>query len=281
MNRFKTWLTTTIILLCSITVNAYHFEVDGIYYFNHFEYYSEVEVTGIYESEYGGVVVIPSEVTYNGKTYSVTSIGDHAFKNCSSLTSITIPESVTSIGHFAFYGCTGELVVNCDIPDNAFSYSGFTKVVIGESVTSIGDQTFEGCTGELVVNCDIPYNAFSYSEFTKVVIGESVTSIGDQAFEGCSSLTSITIPEGVTSIGSYAFSGCSSLTSITLPESVTSIEYNAFKDCTSLKTVINNSNLEIQKGSIDWGRLGYYAERVINKNAIIDGCAFYEGELVT
>ena len=125
--------------------------------------------------------IIPEIVTYNGITYSVTSIGNHAFRECTSLTSVTIPNSVTSIGYKAFYDC-----------------SSLTSVTIGNSVTSIGDEAFALC--------------FS---LTSVTIPNSVTSIGDYTFEGCSSLTSITIPNSVTSIGRAAFERCSSLTSIT------------------------------------------------------------------
>ena len=109
-------------------------------------------------------------------------IGSDAFDGCSSLTSVTIPNSVTSIGDEAFKGC-----------------SSLTSVTIPESVTSIGDEAFKGC-----------------SSLTSVTIPESVTSIGYNAFQGCSSLTSVTIPESVTSIGDNAFQGCSSLTSVTI-----------------------------------------------------------------
>ena len=126
-----------------------------------------------------------------------------AFIGCSSLTSITIPESVTSIGLQAFKGC-----------------SSLTSIIIPDGVTSIGWETFKGC-----------------SSLTSVTIPESVTSIGSDAFEGCSSLTSITIPEGVTSIESRTFMGCTNLTSVTLPESVTSIGWQAFKGCSSLTSV--------------------------------------------
>ena len=156
-----------------------------------------------YDDEYSGIVDIPETVTYKGTTYGVKSIGDYAFYDCSSLTSVTIGESVTSIGESAFRKC-----------------SSLTSVTIGESVTSIGEYAFSDC-----------------SSLTSVTIPNSVTSIGESAFRKCSSLTFVTIPNSVTSIGSYAFEGCSSLRSVTIGESVTNISPRAFRDCSKLTSV--------------------------------------------
>ena len=206
---------------------------------------------------------------------SVTSIGGSAFEGCGSLESIIIPDSITEIGHAAFKDCTGELIVNCNIPDGdantfskeyAFYGSKFTKVTIGDSVTSIGDYAFYDCTS-----------------LTSVTIHDSVTSIGYEAFEGCTSLTDtyvnitdlaahsksnpmykiggsihlfvdgkeiteLVIPDSITSIGDYAFDGCSNLTSITIPDSVTSIGDEAFSWCSSLTSVtIPDSVTSIRK----------------------------------
>ena len=133
----------------------------------------------------------------------ITVIPNSAFYSCSSLTSVTIPDSVTTIGEKAFWYC-----------------SSLTSVTIPDSVTTIGDFAFYSC-----------------SSLTSVTIPDSVTTIGKSAFYECSSLTSVTIPDSVTTIGNYAFAYCSSLTSVTIPDSVTTIEYNAFYQCSSLTSV--------------------------------------------
>ena len=146
---------------------------------------------------------IPSTVSYEGTNYSVTSIGNWAFEFCSSLTSVTLPNSVTSIGQGAFYDC-----------------SSLTSITIPNSVTYIGGYAFSDCRS-----------------LTSITIPNSVTSIGYWAFSDCRSLTSVTIPNSVTSIESGAFSDCSSLTSVTIPNSVTSIIGEAFRNCSSLTSV--------------------------------------------
>ena len=134
---------------------------------------------------------------------NVTSIGNYAFYNCSSLTSITLPASVTSLGNYAFAGCRG-----------------LTSITLPASVTSIGNYAFINCRG-----------------LTSITLPASVTSIGNYAFINCSGLTSITLPASVTSLGNYAFAGCSGLTSITLPASVTSIGNHAFYSCSGLMSL--------------------------------------------
>ena len=202
---------------------------------------------------------IPAAVTYNGMTYSVTSIGDRAFFNCRSLTSVTIPNSVTSIGDWAFADCSSlvSMVVesgntkydsrdNCNaIIETATNIliAGCQNTIIPNSVTSIGDRAFQYCSS--LTSITIPNSVTSIGDdafyncdgLTSVTIPNSVTSIGDDAFWGCFALSSVTIPNSVTSIGEYAFCYCYSLTSITIPNSVTSIGEGTFNGCELLTSV--------------------------------------------
>ena len=179
---------------------------NGVLYISNFLIETKKDISGTYTIKEGTLL-----------------IADGAFSNCSSLTSITIPNSVTSIGNYAFSYC-----------------SSLTSFIIPNSVSSVGDHAFYRCSSLISVTIPesvtiIEDNAFSScSSLTSVTIPNSVTSIGDYAFSGCKSLTSITIPNSVTSIGNSAFSSCTSLTSITIPYSVTSIGSYAFSNCDSL-----------------------------------------------
>ena len=247
----KQTLHKILLLLVALTVSICakaqdYVMVDGIHYY---VYENTATVTKNGSDSYTGSIVIPETITYNGETYSVTSIGDYAFYACSGLTALTIPNSVTSIGRSAFFGCSGLTALTIpnsvtSIGEYAFYYCpGLTSITIPNSVTSIGESAFSGCSG-----------------LTALTIPNSVTSIGEGAFFGCSGLTSITIPNSVTSIGEYAFYNCSGLTSITIPNSVTSIGKRAFSDCSGLNSIIvesgnttydsrNNCNAIIEKST--------------------------------
>ena len=254
-------------LMATTCLLAEDFSVDGIYY-NYLDG-NNVEVTGHSYEDYSGAVTIPASVTYNGTTYSVTSIGNAAFRYCGSLSSVTIPNSVTSIGRYAFDECSS--LTSITIPNSVTSIgygafyvcSSLTSIVIPNSVTSIGNSAFSGC-----------------SSLTSITIPNSVTSIGEEAFSSCSALTSIVveagnttydsrencnaiiettsntlivgcqktiIPNSVTSIGNAAFRYCGSLSSVTIPNSVTSIGRYAFYYCRSLTSItIPNSVTSIR-----------------------------------
>ncbi|MBQ3494940.1 MAG: leucine-rich repeat domain-containing protein, partial [Clostridia bacterium] len=227
-------------------------------------------------------VEIPALVTNGVDNYVVASFEAGAFNNCTSLTSITIPNTITSIGISSFQRC-----------------SGLTSVKIPKSITSIYNYAFSDCSRLSLIS--IPniafildgtaFNGTSWYEtqpegvvylgllaltykgtlqndsivlregtiyvcdnafqgctgLTSVIIPNSVTGIGNYAFKGCTGLTSVIIPNSVTGMGNSAFLGCTGLTSVVIPNSVIVIGANAFKDCTALSSVtIPNSVTKIE-----------------------------------
>ena len=208
------------------------------------------------DGNYSGDIIIPEKVKGNdGVECVVTSLGDECFKDCSGLTSITIPSSVTSLGDDCFTSCIG--LTSITIPssvtslgDDCFSYcSSLTSIEIPSSVTSLGEFCFISCCDLTTIT--IPSSVTSLSRYcfsgcsslTSIEIPSSVTSLGDYCFSGCSSLTPVTIPSSVTSLGDYCFSGCSNLTSITIPSSVTFLGDDCFSDCSGLETVYFKGNV--------------------------------------
>ncbi len=200
-------LAFLLLALLPATATSQDFEVDGIYY--NILNDNEVAVTyrgtnPDYSNLYSGSVAIPSSVTYNGATYSVTSIGVGAFNGCSGLTSVTIPNSVTFIGDHAFHGTAWY-----DNQPDGLVYAGLVA------------YKYKG----------------AMPEKTSIILREGTKGIASDAFVGWSTLTSIIIPNSVTTIGYHAFDGCSSLTSISIPNSVTDICDGVFCGCNSLDTV--------------------------------------------
>ena len=202
-------------------------------------------------NKYTGDIVIPATATNaaTGTTYQVTAIGESAFNNCDSLSSVIIPEGVTAIGKRAFNDC-----------------ATLNSVVIPEGVTTIGVEAFWGC--DSLQNASLPSSllsieemafydcdklsaialpaglktlgksAFSESDgFTAITIPGSVQVIGDNAFQYCRALQRVTLEPGVETIGEHAFMGCGALLDITIPITVTSIKPSAFAGCKELQSV--------------------------------------------
>ncbi len=129
-----------------------------------------------------GVLVIPEKVTYQRKTYGVTSIAAQAFYDCSGITSVTIPSGVNEIGEYVFRDC-----------------GGLTSVSIPEGISSLGRYAFQDCTN-----------------LSSITIPEGVSSIGVYAFQRCKSLVSVTIPSSVSILETSAFQDCRNLKEIHL-----------------------------------------------------------------
>ena len=252
--------------MISLTVNGTCGFLGDSEYNNHFRLlnYSTTKDTrnryyqnAITKIEFGDGVTSIGDHTFN-ECYSltnitipnsVTSIGKGAFQNCYSLTSFTIPDSVTSIGNSTFEACYS--LTNLAIPDSVTSIGHFafnkcyslTNLTIPDSVTSIGDEVFSSCYSLTSLTIPDSMTSIGHLAFrdcyslTNIIIPNGVTSIGNTAFSRCYSLTSLIIPNGVTSIGITTFASCFSLTNITIPDSVTSISLNMFSSCYSLTNI--------------------------------------------
>lgn len=247
-NKLK-FLVSLLTVLCSISASAYDFMVDSIAY--NIVNETEVAVTSENSSSprYSQLseAVIPSTVTNEGITYTVTSIGANAFRETATLRSVTIPPTIVAVDDSAFYQCSTLAEVHissleswCNIDfvksvNNPVYYARhlflndqeITELVIPDGVTEIKDYAFYFCT-----------------EFTSVTIPDCVTSIGNYAFGYCSKMTSITIGESVTSIGAGAITDCRSLTTVKIPDSVVDLGDGVFQRCKSLTSVIIGNSVK-------------------------------------
>ena len=216
------------------------------FYHNGYNNYYGIGIDDVFIGELGNMELnIPENVTYEGVSYNVTTIGDGAFQNCSYIVGdLVIPNTITSIGRAAFANCTG-----------------LTSLTIGTGVVNIGgynqwylyqnENPFYNCSGITTLNFNavncyyVPiewygengHSPFAYlSSLTTLNIGESVQVIPPFAFDGCTGLTgTINIPNSVTEVGPEAFKNCSGFTgTLTIPESVVTIGGGAFDGCSGL-----------------------------------------------
>ena len=235
-----------VLLLTSVGMWAQSFEVDGIKYSVKSATDLTVNVTG-FNSNYEGDLVLNGSVVYNDAIYQVVSIGNNAFKDCSSLTSVGDLSACTSIGSQAFKNCSsltsvGDLSACTSIGSNAFeNCSSLASVGDLSSCTSIGSSAFRACYSLISVDVSSCTN-FGNFVFTDCInltdIGglNSCTSIVEYTFMNCISLKSVDL-SSCTSIGPYAFSNCGSLTNVGSLSSCTSIGVCAFEKCGTLTSV--------------------------------------------
>lgn len=251
MKKIITTLFLSIVMTSIYSQTTFTF--DGIRYNTTSS--STVEVSG------GGTgsVIIPSLVTYNSASYSVTSIKDFAFYSNTGLTSIILPNSITLIDSMAFYGCSG--LKSLDIPSSVthlyisalWSCSGLN------SLTVSSNNNYYTCENGVLFDKAKINLLYSIPSITaNYIIPSTVTNIGTNAFGGCVGLSSITIPSSVVSIGYCAFSNCTALASITIPTSVSTVGAYAFEGTAWYKNqpdglIYINKILYIYKGTMPSG----------------------------
>ena len=223
-----------------------------------------------------GHVIIPETVDYQGITYTVRQIKDHAFYGCSGITQVTIGENITYVGPQAFWNCPNlETVnynaINCDVmytrtgsgttsspyvyysvfsSDASGGAPALARVTIGSSVQHIPNYAFkdaENIYQRLVIPVSVNeignYAFYNCNSMVQMIIqGEGLQTIGDYAFYGCSALqTTINLPNSVLTVGNYAFTGCTHVPSLTIGEGTTSIGQQAFWNCPLMVTVNFNA----------------------------------------
>lgn len=211
----KKLLSSAIVLMLigiSTSAKAYDFFAvnsngDTLYYnitssSNHTIAITSGDVIGNYKGE----ITVPANVTYDGVTYSVTSIAQQAFNFCINLTDINLPNTITNIGGMAFVSCTG-----------------LTSLTIPNSVTTIDSGAFVYCSG-----------------LTNVALSNNLTTIGNYAFMYCSGLNTLNIPNSVTSIGYLAFDSCINLSTLTIGSGVNQLNSGAFAYCNNLSSITCN-----------------------------------------
>ena len=253
------------------------------------EYYSFAYIFGVEEN-----AQVPSSLRSVTVTKSINTTA--AFRNCSTISSITIGSNVNQIPSSSFDNCTGLNSVTFaegshlrSIGQGAFyGCTRLTSITIPDSVTSIGTDAFYKCASLVcnnyggsalyLGNKTNPYLCLLEAESTSITscsIASSTTLIHSSAFKNCTRLTSITIPDSVTSIGSSAFYGCTGLTSVTIPNNVTSIENSAFYGCTGLTSITIPDSVTSIKYSAFYGCTGLTSITIPDSVTSIGGSAFY------
>ena len=234
INSFRSKLfALTLALMASVSTFAYDYHGDLLCY----NILTDSTVAVIGQSEYKTMpryeylpenLVIPSEVTLQGKTYKVVSIDQWAFYACTMLKSVTIPSSVTFIGLSAFQYC--ENLVNVDIPTSVTTVEGSAF-----SYTKWYDNLPDG---EVYINNTLYRYKGTAPENTQIVVKDGTTRIAGFTFWNQSNIVAIELPQTLTDIEHGAFEGCTQLSSILIPKNVTFIGASAFAECTGLKEVI-------------------------------------------
>lgn len=240
------------VMLClSISAYAYDFEVDGICY--DISSFTELTVTASSISEKSEDLRIPSSVNFNGKTLTVTKVGENfAYENVT-VTNISIGDEVVEIGQTAFYGCENLMSITIGgklktIGNRAFEGCKKLQEISSESINNIGEYSFSGCESLIKVDfkniSSLPEGIFQNCSNLTDCNFNSVSRIGKRSFVNCKSLKIITLPESVESIEDEAFENCISLTQFVIPNSVSSIGEDILKGDSSLESLVIGSGIK-------------------------------------
>ena len=253
MKNFSFGRLASLIMLLTVSasIQAYDFEVGGIYY-NKDGSNAKV-VSG--DKKYENTVTIPEKVENDGVSYWVTSIGAYAFDNCDHLTKVTLSKELKEIGFRAFRNCIALADINwtdniISLGEDAFiGCTSLTTVTLSAKLSDMGESAFSGCTGinSLTVHdgCTLIGGSAFYgcNKIQTVKLPQSVKRIGSSAFSGCTALEELNVGSGVETIASYAFDGCSHLKKVVLGSEVKYINFRAFRNCIALADVNWTDNI--------------------------------------
>ena len=278
------WSMLLAMLMVGQVAAAYDFESDGFFY-NINEDGTTVTLTtedgsfGTYSVT--GELILPTYVTNNGVTYTLTAIDRYAFHNCREMTAVTIPITVTTVDDGAFANCYKleyiDMYNNIDYvgydafrgtiwldnqPDGvvyvgkaAYLYKGTmpdnTSIVIREGTTCISGYAFQNCRKMTSITLPNSVKTIGYRSFaqchglTSITLPENVQTLGWAGFEYCIGLTEVTIPGSLPTIDPRAFAGCTALTSVTICNGVKGIDFEAFEDCSALESIYIPESIEL------------------------------------
>jgi len=186
----------------------------------------------------------------------LTQLGNGVFNVCSSLTSVALPDGLTQLGNYVFNRCIS--LTSVSLPDGLtqlgdcvfWGCSSLTSVLLPDGLTQLGTGVFNECSS--LTSVGLPdgltqlgnYAFYECSSLTSVALPDGLTQLGNNVFSGCSSLTSVLLPDGLTQLGWYVFKGCSSLTSVSLPDGLTQLGDNVFMGCSSLTSAANSAGFD-------------------------------------
>ncbi|MBD5357775.1 MAG: leucine-rich repeat protein [Bacteroides sp.] len=236
-----------------VNVAAQEFTFDGLRYSIQDE--NSCDLIGYDETQPTGELAIPSEVTFEGRTYSVARIIDMAFKDCADITSVDIPDTVTGDLLLTFSGCTSlkEAVIGNSVRALYMTFEGCTaleSVKLSDNLKYIHERTFYACTSLETIILPATLEKIGRETFaecislTKIIIPHTITTIETSTFANCESLIEVELPENLVKIEDTAFYGCSSLQNLNFPEALESIEDWAFANCKSIQNLNFNSSLK-------------------------------------
>lgn len=189
------------------------------------------------DTSVSGEIIIPAEL----EGYPVTTLKNNAFKDCSKITKVSLPESIKKIGNSAFENCSSLESIN--IPDGITQIGQYTfygcsvldNVILPDSVTEIGIRSFQNCRGLKTID-----------------IGKGVTAIRTEAFLNCVNIKSVKLPETLKTIWPYAFHNCDSLDKINIPDSVVYLGKSAFGHCINATELIIGNNVSNLDDTVFW-----------------------------